>query len=379
MMKEVSSAMMGAGTSARACVNMEPRDDKRPFDLLEGKLGADWTAIRTARANAESKRARLRAALVSLDSEDTSIVVFGSLARDEFTSGSDIDWTLLVDGMANPEHFENALAIQRHIEEIEGRPPGREGTFGGLAVCHDLIHKIGGKDDTNRNTTQRILLLLESTAIGRREAYERVVKNVLRRYVDEDFGLVHTKTQYNVPRFLQNDIARYWRTVAVDFAYKQRERGDEQWALRAVKLRLSRKLTYVAGLLMCFGCETDDPRPLPDRSLGAESMLKPIVNHLWKYSQETPLDVLARTILPHPELHSIARNIFDSYNEFLALLDDAEKRQRLENLKRDEVADDADYEFARQLGHAFQSGLTALFLEPNATTLYELTKVYGVF
>jgi len=37
-------------------------------------------------------------AAAALDSEDTSIVVSGSLARDEYTAGSDIDWTLLVDG-----------------------------------------------------------------------------------------------------------------------------------------------------------------------------------------------------------------------------------------------------------------------------------------
>jgi predicted nucleotidyltransferase len=36
------------------------------------------------------------AALRRIDSEDA--VVFGSLARGEFTAGSDIDWTLLVDG-----------------------------------------------------------------------------------------------------------------------------------------------------------------------------------------------------------------------------------------------------------------------------------------
>ena len=31
-------------------------------------------------------------------SEDTSLVVFGSLARGEWTSKSDLDWTYLIDG-----------------------------------------------------------------------------------------------------------------------------------------------------------------------------------------------------------------------------------------------------------------------------------------
>ena len=34
-------------------------------------------------------------------SEDTSLVVFGSLGRDEWTSNSDLDWTFLIDGGAN--------------------------------------------------------------------------------------------------------------------------------------------------------------------------------------------------------------------------------------------------------------------------------------
>src|SRR5258705_4321393 len=140
---------------------MQSRSDPNPIDLLEHRLGADWSAIKNARESAVEKRAELRAFLVSLDSDDTSIVVFGSLARDEFTSGSDIDWTLLLDGMANPEHFDNTLEIRRHIDEKEERPPGPEATFGGLTVSHDLIHRIGGEYDTNRNRTQRILLLLE--------------------------------------------------------------------------------------------------------------------------------------------------------------------------------------------------------------------------
>ncbi len=353
-------------------------NEKHPIDELQERLGADWKMIAKAREHAVTSRARLKEKLSGLDSEDTSIVVFGSLARDEFTSGSDIDWTLLVDGQASPEHLDNVLEITKYVREVEGKPPGQEGTFEGLASSHDLIHKIGGSDDTNRNTTQRILLLLESATIGRRDAHDRVVKNVLRRYVEEDYGLMRLSGPFYIPRFLQNDIARYWRTVAVDFAYKQRQREDKGWALRVTKLRMSRKLTYVSGLLTCFSCHFELFKGSKD-TFDESSRALAIVEYLFNYSQKTPLEILAHVLNRFPHLDELARDLFDTYNEFLEMLDDEQKRDYLKNLQRDKITDDQIYEDTRRLGHNFQDSLTKLFLEENDTPLFEMTKAYGVF
>ena len=84
---------------------------KNPIDLLAEKVGSEWQNLARARAFTQQYRLELREKLAGLDTEDTSVVVFGSLARDEATSKSDVDWTLLVDGMADPQHLNVAHEI----------------------------------------------------------------------------------------------------------------------------------------------------------------------------------------------------------------------------------------------------------------------------
>ncbi len=77
------------------------------IERLEQRLHADWTHLKKARQLALAKRVELQSALAGLDSEDTSIVVFSN----------------------------------------------------------DLIRQLGGDEDTNRNTTRRLLLLPEFWAV----------------------------------------------------------------------------------------------------------------------------------------------------------------------------------------------------------------------
>src|SRR5580704_7544688 len=95
------------------------------LEHLEMRLGVDWLHLRRARELAALKRRELRQALAHLDSEDTSIVVSGSLARDEFTEGSDIDWTLLIDGPSDPGHYGVSTKIDEIIQRIAAKVVGR--------------------------------------------------------------------------------------------------------------------------------------------------------------------------------------------------------------------------------------------------------------
>ena len=89
-----------------------------------------------------------------------AFVIHGSLARGEFTRDSDLDWVLIVDGIEDPNHHALFLDAKEKVKHLVQKGVGREGTFAALTSSHDLIHKIGGEDDTNKNLTRMLLLLL---------------------------------------------------------------------------------------------------------------------------------------------------------------------------------------------------------------------------
>jgi predicted nucleotidyltransferase len=314
-------------------------------------------------------------------SEDTSLVVFGSLARGEWTSGSDLDWTYLIDGGANSDHLLIAQRIQRLLEENKAkfRPPSPTGTFGNMAFSHDIIHQIGGQNDTNKNTTQRVLLLLESRAIGKRtDAHERVIRGVINRYVDEDNHLLTSDSKrYRVPRFLLNDIVRFWRTMAVDFASKQRDRAGKGWGLRNAKLRMSRKLIFASGLLVCFGANLDPELQTKISTDGKDGIKLTLVQHIRDYVQLTPLEILAKSMDRYGVSQSIAKTLFDAYTEFLKLLSDDKSRTALENLRSSDSRTDPTFRQIREISTVFEGALDHIFFKNKL--IEPLTRKYGVF
>lgn len=340
---------------------------------LRERLGAEWPSITRSKTEALVAIERLRSELVEGIPANTSFVTYGSLARHEFTGGSDIDWTLLLDGPCDPAHKDAEIRLRRRLRELGYKEPNPVGSFGGLTSSHDLIHRIGGDDDTNSNTTQRILLLLESAPVGDETGYRSVIHNVLRRYIEEDL-LGSTDSPFRVSRFLQNDVARYWRTMTVDFAHKRRT-DEHGWALRTVKLRMSRKLIYVAGLLSCFSCEIEfasKPRNVP----GADVMR--VIEHLEKLVRKTPLDIVAGFVLLYfGDLSGCAKDLFGAYDDFLCTLSDR-RREHLKELTPAAAGEDGVFAEAREVGQRFQDALTRMFFESD-TPLRELTKRYGVF
>jgi predicted nucleotidyltransferase len=350
-----------------------------PVDSLEQQLKANWAAIRKARSATAAKKSILQDAFQDKIPSDTTLVVFGSIAREEVTSGSDSDWILLVDGQAVPEHSALQHFIAGEMKRLKFSEPWKAGPFGRMVGSHDIVHEIGGEDDTNANTTRRVLLLLESLPVGKREAYDRVRRQILNRYIKDDRGLVHASGKSRIPRFLLNDLTRYWRTVTVDFVYKQRAEAGKKWALRNAKLRMSRKLIFASGLLRCFFCQLD-----PNASAAREALGEPqlettkLLTYLEEQLRQTPLDVLATAALRPTVDVNTRRKLFDSYDHFLAVLDDSEKRSELQDLKEDQIQTSKVWKEIRDLSAMFHSGLVELFFG-NDRELCDITVQYGVF
>jgi predicted nucleotidyltransferase len=295
---------------------------------------------------------RARVAPVALPA-DASIVLFGSWGRGELTAHSDDDWLLLVDGPLRDEH-EPIVATLRELLGAENRKPGTQEIFGAAASAHVLARRIGLDEDTNRSLTRRMLLLLESVPVAGDDAYERGWVHVLDSYLED------ATKDFRPPRFLLNDLVRYWRTICVDFVGKQRE-DEEKWGLRNAKLRTGRKVLFAAGLLPILLC--DRHRQVAMRDFLVEQLRAPAT------------DRLAAAFAAY-DLSDSGGRALDAYDRWIGMIGDDATRAELAGVRRDSV--DASEAFAqvRRAGRDLEAGLLALLFE---TPLVVLVREYGVF
>jgi predicted nucleotidyltransferase len=357
------------------------------LDELERKCKSKWDHLHEAQRDAHEHLQRFRELVLEekTESQDISVVIFGSLARREWTNQSDLDWTLLIDGPVDSKHATEANRLARRVAEQSFKQPGPTALFGKLAVSHNLVHEIGGQDDSNRNLTQRLLLLLESRAVEREDAHRRVLDGVLYRYLTNDpRSTAPRHIPLKVPRFLFNDVVRYWRTMCVDYANKYRARSEDGWAVRHLKLRMSRKLIFVAGLILCFSCDIGlypdlkkKFRDLFSTDETEQAPVKELVEHLRHQCGKGPLESLAELCLRFAGAGT-AKLLFDAYNDFLGILRTQALRDQLSQLNPDLADSDTSFQNARLIGKRFHEGLVKLFFVDNSR-LAELTRYYGVF
>jgi hypothetical protein len=327
-------------------------DGVRPLDRLAREGGVDFPNLSSARrltmAGLEGRRPRL--AELKHDS-DAAVVLMGSWGRSEVTSGSDDDFMVLVDGPPRDTIEPSIEAVKTILDQA----PGDQGIFGEPVSSNLLVDNIGLDRDDNRNLSRRMLFLLESVAATGDDAYSSGRARVLERYLDQSVK------DFRPPRFLLNDIVRYWRTMCVDFAGKERE-GPEKWGLRNAKLRTSRKVLFAGGLLPVLACaelSKDEMSVFLDFQLSMP-----------------PTDRIAESFLAHGAVDAGVRAL-GAYDEFLGLLDSATFRDELNGLTRATADQSEAFQTVRRLGRELQAGLLGLIFETE--TLPKLVREYGIF
>lgn len=270
---------------------------------------------------------------------DATVVLVGSWGRSEVTSESDDDFMVLFEGPARGDAHPTIDAV---AELLGGRAPGAEDIFGRQVWLGDLRGKIGRDEDSNANLTRRMLLVLESVALRGDATHGRALAALLTGYLEANVK------DYRPPRFLLNDLIRYWRTIAVDFESKMRDRKGEGWGLRNAKLRLPRKALFAGGLLPVLECY----RYASDEMAG----------YLGQRMSVPPLDRIADVFVDHGAVDAGVRSL-SAYDEFLGILDDGDQRARLSELSADDAAQSPLFERVTELGKEFEGGLLALLFD----------------
>lgn len=299
----------------------------------------------------EEKRARLGE--LQLD-EDASVVLMGSWGRSELTSESDDDFMVLFNG----DRRDDAAPSIDQVSEVFGQgeaAPGPEGIFGKQVWLGDLKDHLG-PIDTNENLTRRMLLILESVSGAGAENHRRAQSALLSSYLGAN------AKEFQPPRYFLNDAVRYWRTIAVDFEAKHRDRGGEGWGLRNAKLRFSRKALFAGGLFPLLRCSDLRADEMPD--------------FLAAQFRDVPLDRLANAFVDRG-LRDPGIRALIAYNEFLEILDNPEYRRTLKSLDAEHADDSELFVHVRELGQAFQAALLSLLFDDEE--MVKLVREFLVF
>lgn len=321
---------------------------------LARAAGVTFTHISAAaERTAEGIAARTEAfAGISL-APSTAVVLTGSWGRREVTRDSDDDFIVL---FAGPPPADPESLVDKVQATLGGAAPGDEGVFATAVSLSDLLEKIGRDEDSNSNLTRRMLLVLESVPVAGGEVHAVARRSLLAGYVNAQLK------DYRPPRFLLNDLLRYWRTIAVDFESKMRDRDGAGWGLRDAKLRLSRKALFAGGLLPVLECH----------ALQADRMLEYLDGRM----AIAPLDRIADAFLERRALDAGVRAL-KAYDEFLGVLDDSDKRNELSRLTHEQRHHSALFQRIGELGDEFEAGLLSLLFDDGE--LQRLVREYLIF
>lgn len=280
------------------------------------------------------------------------VLACGSLARREYTLGSDIDWLVVVNAM--PEHPAAARNLVVRVKECvskeaakEGsgaKDPGTSGLFGRATGLFDIIERVGLQDDTNQTHSMRMEIVHESVSLLDPQLHARILERTIGRYLS-----LSEVRQDTPPRFLLNDMLRYWRQITVDYQAKA-PLGvhDPKAVLRYLKLLTTRKNVFASSILPLIA-----PR---DSSVDWQTYLNEVYTL-------PPLARLATvTESAPPFVHEAVRTVFSTVDLFVQLTGDEDRRKHFGDLTRDSRNCDASYVQLKTAAARLQEAYESIFL-----------------
>ncbi|SFC07648.1 nucleotidyltransferase domain-containing protein [Pragia fontium] len=254
----------------------------------------------------------------NISNKEFAIITTGSFGRNEASEESDLDYFIIcktepISTELEKSHSKNIEnIIKKHIKKSEGDT----GTFGceAIVTINQLRRNIGGTSDSNQSLTRRMLFLLEGKSL-----YGDSYFNEFRHSIAKTYIKIKSKRQA-LPKFLLNDIIRYYRTIATDFQHKVSE-ANKPWGLRNIKLRFSRKILYFAGIITV--AESTKAKNENER-----------IDHILTSLEKPALFRLFFELSNHEEekIKEKLRELFHIYNFFLEKIENPENRKQLESI-----------------------------------------------
>ena len=309
---------------------------------MKAQLQADLAAYERTKRRSEEGLAQMREIVASLIGHDDRLVVGvnGSYARREVTSGSDVDLFVLFRKDAITEAGRLQESVRTKLSEAGFEMPASGGVFEEPLAISALTQTIGGQEDSNVSITRRMLLLLEGEWIFGEQTFDDARNRLLAQYVPE------TIRSEQIAMFLLNDIIRYWRTICVDLEHKVLIGGKPR-AIRLIKLRFSRMLLFVAGVL-AVGETFDVDRSEKLKRLN-ELLALPAVERVGHIAGDK------------------AASLLGIYAEFLDALDDQGVRQALSQQSPD-GEESQEFETLRAKAQEFRDLLLVMLREHFGST-----------
>lgn len=286
------------------------------------------------------------------DASAMDVVAFGSLARREYTQASDIDYLVLVDTTPdNPAAARDLLQLVKAAVKKEAeanaapKEPGTSGLFGKAVGTFDIINQVGLLGDTNFTHTARMEILQESVSLLNTELHTKILRQTIGRYIS-----LFEVPPDRPPRFLLNDMIRYWRQITVDYQAKAPAATDERKAvLRYLKLLITRKNLAASSILPLLAPRDDEI---------------PWDQYLESLYSLPPLARLATVTASAPShVKDSVRTVFRAVDLFVQRTDDTDKRGNLEAITWDTRKGDAAFMELKGVADELQKAFEHIFLD----------------